>query len=210
MIMRDRTWFLRPSHRLSLSVGLAMTSLITAAPGCSSSDNPQPPPTQCMSDGGALPGMATDMCMGMFKTVGMCMPDVADDGGMGTDAGTEPLPDPAVGTSNYDDDCKYKVSFTYNCVQKGSPGTVFVVSLKSAMNDTPVPGADAYIEAFTGNHPAGGSTASDEPTPGTYRIGPVVFDRNGQWTVRFHFFGNCSDKPEDSPHGHAAFLINVP
>jgi hypothetical protein len=28
--------------------------------------------------------------------------------------------------------------------------------------------------------------------------------------VRFHLHENCSDVPEDSPHGHAAFYVSVP
>ena len=34
--------------------------------------------------------------------------------------------------------------------------------------------------------------------------------RAGDWTVRFHFYENCNDAPEDSPHGHAAFFVHVP
>ena len=204
--MPDRTSHHRPLNRSALRLAIAMALALAATAGCSS-DSP-PPPAQCMSDGGAVPGTAPDTCMGMFTAVGMCM---SADGG-DVDAGApEPLPDPNVGTSNNDDDCKYKVSFTYDCVQKGAPGTVFVVSLKSStMNNAPVPGADAYVEAYlNANHPASGNTASTEPTDGTYRIGPVVFDQSGKWTVRFHFFPNCSDVA-DSPHGHAAFFIDVP
>jgi hypothetical protein len=188
-----------------------MALALAAAAGCSSSDN-NPPPAACMSDGGALSGTAPDMCMGMFTAVGMCMTE-PEDGGGDMDAGPpEMLPTPSVGTSNNDDDCKYKVSFTYDCVQKGMPGTVFLVSLKSStMNNAPVPGAEPYIEAFLNStHPAGGNNLGTEPTPGNYKIGPIVFDQSGKWTVRFHFFPTCSDIPEDSPHGHAAFFIDVP
>jgi len=37
-----------------------------------------------------------------------------------------------------------------------------------------------------------------------------VFDKSGRWVVRFHFFESCSDVPDDSPHGHVAFYIDVP
>jgi hypothetical protein len=46
--------------------------------------------------------------------------------------------------------------------------------------------------------------------PGVYTVGPVRFDASGMWTVRFHFFETCTDFAEDSPHGHAAFYLNVP
>ena len=32
----------------------------------------------------------------------------------------------------------------------------------------------------------------------------------GKWTVRFHFNEICCDVNSDSPHGHAAFFVNVP
>jgi hypothetical protein len=46
--------------------------------------------------------------------------------------------------------------------------------------------------------------------PGTYSVGPVRFDQAGRWFVRFHFYETCSDAPEDSPHGHVAFWVDVP
>lgn len=32
----------------------------------------------------------------------------------------------------------------------------------------------------------------------------------GRWMVRSHLYETCSDEPEDSPHGHAAFFVTVP
>ena len=45
---------------------------------------------------------------------------------------------------------------------------------------------------------------------GVYKVGPIYFQKGGKWVVRFHFNECCSDDPADSPHGHAAFLVNVP
>ena len=196
------------------TIAIAAASAFIAASGCSSSD--PAPVTEggaCAAGSGPLMGMATDRCMGTFQNVGMCMKEPADDGGaVDQDAGPEMLPDPSPGTSNYDDDCKYRVSFTNGCVQKGGAGTTFRVTLNSATGSmAPVPGAEPYIEAFlTETHPAGGNSTTTVVSPGVYDIGPIVFDASGQWTVRFHFFPDCSDKPEDSPHAHAAFFINVP
>jgi hypothetical protein len=203
-------------------LAFALAGVLVTAQGCSSDDTSATPDgggaggggntdgAGCPSGGGPLPGMATDACMGMFKTVGMCTQD--DGGGGATDGGEEPLPEPAVGSSNNDDDCKYLVSFTNDCVQQGGTGTTFDVTLKSlTKNMMLVPGANAYVEAFLNeNHPASGATDGTETSTGVYKIGPVIFDKPGKWTVRFHFFGNCSDTPEDSPHAHAAFFINVP
>jgi hypothetical protein len=61
------------------------------------------------------------------------------------------------------------------------------------------------------NHPISNRPADPSPeiSPGTYRVGPILFDKPGRWVVRFHFFETCFDAP-DSPHGHAAFYIQVP
>ena len=40
--------------------------------------------------------------------------------------------------------------------------------------------------------------------------GTVVFNGPGEWTVRFHIHEECADLLPDSPHGHAAFHIDVP
>jgi hypothetical protein len=45
---------------------------------------------------------------------------------------------------------------------------------------------------------------------GVYRIGPAAFfDVPGLWYIRFHFNENCDDILSVSPHGHAAFYVNV-
>jgi hypothetical protein len=194
-------------------LALTLAGAFLFAQGCSSDDssNPQMEGGSCPAGGGPLPGPATDHCMGMTQTVGMCM-KAPEDGGADTDAGPE-MPAPTnVGTEADDDDCKYHVSFTNDCVQENGTGTTFTVSLKSlTMNMAAVPGANPYVEVFLNeNHPGGGNTQGTETSPGVYSIGPITFDQAGKWTVRFHFFGDCSDAFDDSPHAHAAFFINVP
>jgi hypothetical protein len=217
--MLDRPLDARTTFAGRCALALTLVGALGALQGCSSDDTTSAPtdggPTEggaCPAGGGPLPGMAADHCMGMFQSVGACMTEPADGGGAGTDGGGEMMPEPAVGTSNDDDDCKYHVSFTNDCVQQGGTGTTFTVTLTSLTNNmAPAPGAKAYVEAFlTDTHPAGGNTASTETSPGVYKVGPVIFDQPGKWTVRFHFFGDCSDIPDDSPHAHAAFFINVP
>jgi hypothetical protein len=59
-------------------------------------------------------------------------------------------------------------------------------------------------------HPANVSgVTTTESAPGVYTLGQLMFPSAGKWTVRFHFFENCTDLPA-SPHGHAAFYIEVP
>jgi hypothetical protein len=75
-----------------------------------------------------------------------------------------------------------------------------------------VTGAGLDAEVFlTDKHPAPNSMqATMESGGGSYTIGPVVFDESGTWTVRFHIFENCFDTLPTSPHGHAAFFVDVP
>ena len=197
---------------LAIGVACAAASLAT---GCTSDSAPGNMPNEggaCPMGGGPIAGMAMTDCTTPYKEVGACMKEPLDGGDTAGDAGVEMLPEPSIGTENLDDDCKYHVAFTNDCVQKGGTGTTFNVSLTSlTKNMAVVPGAKTYIEAYlTPNHPAGGDTLATETSPGVYKVGPVMFDASGKWTVRFHFFGDCSDVPADSPHAHAAFYINVP
>jgi hypothetical protein len=76
---------------------------------------------------------------------------------------------------------------------------------------TPATGAKTRAEIFlTDTHPAAPPPAASESPAGTYKVGPIKFDAPGDWTVRFHFYENCDDAPEDSPHGHVAFFVHVP
>jgi hypothetical protein len=45
---------------------------------------------------------------------------------------------------------------------------------------------------------------------GMCATGGEAAEEAGRWVIRFDYFANCSDLPEDSPHGHAAFYIDVP
>jgi hypothetical protein len=132
------------------------------------------------------------------------------------------------GTEGDDDDCKYHVSYTATpiCENDGVYFTVTASYLTGAKG--PLTGACTLAE-LCWNIPdeAGGGTAAPEidgsPYPGTtgmqqvvegpagtYTVGPVEFTHPGAWTVRFHFNEICCDVAADSPHGHAAFLVDVP
>jgi hypothetical protein len=110
-----------------------------------------------------------------------------------------------------DDDCKYHVKWTSAGVYKNYPAT-FTVTLTRTVDGKVANGADTQIEAFLDDtHPApNADTKTTETSPGIYTIGPVMFDKSGRWTVRFHFYEECYDYAEDSPHGHAAFFVDVP
>jgi len=108
-----------------------------------------------------------------------------------------------------DDDCKYHVTWTATPVCQG-PDVTFSLELVAIADGSPASGANPRLEAFLNEtHPAlDTDEQSRETSAGNYSVGAVQFDASGRWTVRFHFFETCSDGP-DSPHGHAAFYVDV-
>jgi len=112
-----------------------------------------------------------------------------------------------------DDDCKYRVKFENTCITLNQPVT-FTLTLTRKEDGKPGAGAvPRYPEVYFADDgqlsPTNDYTALEGP-PGTYTISPFVFNRVGRWVVRFHYFEECSDIPEDAPHGHTAFYIDVP
>jgi hypothetical protein len=163
--------------------------------------------------GGPVAGAADRHCYddggGHFVTYdpAQCSVDAGNDGS----GGASDFGDTMYGTSGNDDDCKYAVSYSVAPICEND-GVSFTVTLKDAVTLAPVTYAGTVrIEAFlTDTHPANTSaTTSTLTAPGVYKIGPVAFDAAGTWTVRFHFFEDCTDSPT-SPHGHAAFFVKVP
>jgi hypothetical protein len=158
--------------------------------------------------GGPFAGAADTHCGTTTQATGACRTDVAS----AADAGAVDYGDTMNGTEGDDDDCKYHVvySTTPVCDPAGATFTVTVTTKADPVK--PVTGAAATLEAFLSDTHLSPTfkPKSVEKAGGVYDIGPVKFDRPGIWTVRFHFFETCSDTPADSPHGHAAFFINVP
>jgi hypothetical protein len=161
------------------------------------------------------------------------IPDGGGGGGGGSgggDAGPMPTPGPCdengtdgaygstmYGTEGDDDDCKYHVSYTVTPLCE-SNGTYFVVTASDLAGGAPLTGASTFAElCLNDTHPGPNVDTSPpvgeqqvvEGPPGTYTVGPIQFDAPGKWTVRFHFNAFCCDAP-GSPHGHAAFFVNVP
>jgi hypothetical protein len=110
-----------------------------------------------------------------------------------------------------DDDCKYHVRFTNTAVRRNS-NVNFTVTAAVKETGAPATGAKISAEVYLNEtHPAPNTgQRTTEQSGGTYVVGPIQFDQPGQWTVRFHLHEDCSDEPEDSPHGHVAFFISVP
>jgi hypothetical protein len=184
----------------------------------------------CASPGGATQGAADKHCDKTPPTAvsaASCgvMPPSEDAGAAptvtsglcgenGADYGTT-----MYGTEGDDDDCKYHVSFTSSPLCEND-GTYFVVTAHYLTRDgAPLTGACAFAElCLNDSHvipsadyrPPTGKQVVVEGPPGTYTIGPVTLDEAGKWTVRFHFNEQCCDVADSSPHGHAAFFVNVP
>ena len=132
------------------------------------------------------------------------------------DAAPDAAPESAYGPTMYnqsadDDDCKYHVSWTSTPIYENYDVT-FTMTATTTVDPAPVTGAAPQIEAFLDDTHVAPDTHAvpTETTPGTYTIGPIQFDRPGMWTVRFHLFETCFDYADSSPHGHAAFYVNVP
>jgi hypothetical protein len=122
------------------------------------------------------------------------------------------------GTRADDDDCKYAVSYSVGGICENE-GLFFTVTASYLTTGEPLTGAYTLAElCLNDTHPApqidsivpNGHQSVAENPPGTYRVGPVQFDAPGRWTVRFHFNELCDDVLPDSPHGHAAFFVDVP
>ena len=135
-----------------------------------------------------------------------------DDGG----AATSDFGATLNGSAGDDDDCKYGVSWTSSPIFENTDVT-FTVSVKELASTpalAPLTGGDVTLEVFlTDTHPADTSRVTSVESPagsGTYKVGPMRFDAPGKWTVRFHFNELCDDTADDSPHGHAAFFVEVP
>ena len=113
--------------------------------------------------------------------------------------------------SGADDDCKYSVSWTATPIYENYD-VHFTVTAKTTVDGQPAtnanPVAEVYLSDTHGAPPT--NQVATETSPGVYDIGPIRFDEPGKWTVRFHFYGDCLDLVASSPHGHAAFYVNVP
>lgn len=120
--------------------------------------------------------------------------------------------DTLFGGEGNDDDCKYHVMWSATTPVYQNTDVTLMVMLSTLADGKAAMGAAPYAEAFlsdTHGAPATQQKVTEE-SPGHYMISPVRFDASGKWTVRFHFHDDCFDYAEESPHGHAAFYVNVP
>jgi hypothetical protein len=151
-----------------------------------------------------------------------CHPDAGgDDGGAG---GGCPWGDTMFGHEGDDDDCKYHVVWLSTPICENT-NVLFTVTLTNLGDQSPVTGIpggiilEPYIpvslDASCDNQgsivsPSAGQFLVETPAGSGVYQGPVMFTAPGEWTLRFHIHEECADLLPDSPHGHAAFHIDVP
>ena len=180
--------------------------------------------------GGPVSGAQDAHCSGKASQpvrAASCHPEAgaADASAPGSDAGDDGGGAGEYGPTEFnaegdDDDCKYHLAWTSTPIRQQTDVTFTVVITQKADNTPmrPLPGEGSGVypvraELFLNDtHPGPNTrqTAVETSTPGTYTVGPVRFDDAGQWTVRFHTHEMCEDAFEDSPHGHAAFFVQIP
>jgi hypothetical protein len=204
----------RPAFRCALP-------LFVVALGCSSSS----PSTDAgaageggvAQAGGPVMGAMDKHCAGKVQETSqaVCHLPVPDAGAPGpgqADAGDMPeFGETMFNSEGDDDDCKYHVGFTVAPIFKDKDVT-FTVKVTRSSDGKPATGANLQTEIFLTtmtSHISPSMPRMTESPPGTYKVGPIKFDAAGRWTVRFHLFQDCTDADEASPHGHAAFFIDV-
>jgi hypothetical protein len=132
--------------------------------------------------------------------------------GADVDAGyVSPYGPTMYGAAGNDDDCKYYISWTATPIKENAE-TFFTVTAIRLFDMAPATCAgvrpDVSLSVAVGAPTP--PNPSTEIAPGVYKVGPIKFSQAGIWTVRFHLFEECSDSQADSPHGHAAFFVQVP
>ena len=165
------------------------------------------------SVGGPVTGALDDHCTGVTPIVvsqASCHPVNA---GPAPDGGADEEAPVLFNAEGDDDDCKYHLSFTTTGVQVKN-GATFKVTATKITDHTPATGAAISIESYMAENALhvlpNGVEPAVETAGGNYSIAPVKFDQAGRWVVRFHLYEDCEDLLPDSPHGHAAFYIDVP
>ncbi len=184
----------------------------------------------CASPGEATPGPADDHCAGgVVRTTSeaSCFVDGGGAGDVGDAGDACVYGDTHFGNESDDDDCKYHVVWTSGpiCENAEVPFTVTLTHLSDGSPATGIPSGiilelfvPATLDAACDVHAIAGGPLSisfgqslTETTPGSgVYEGPIVFNGPGEWTLRFHIHEECTDALPDSPHGHAAFHIDVP
>jgi hypothetical protein len=180
-----------PACGSSAAPGCWLAGRIASARGCT--DN------HCVDSDGATSGANVEYASCRISAAGVVTSISPDDS------------DRALGTpiEADDDGCSFHLRMVPHCV--GTDRHLSLdLQLSSLTTGTLITGARPYVDAFSSpTHIATTTGTTTEPTPGHYRIEPIVLDTAGVWTLAVHFFGTCPDVPR-SPHGHSSLMVDVP
>lgn len=182
-------------------------AVLLAFTGCSSSGGGD--------TGGFVKGPADTHCGAKVQPTSQASCHLTSDAGAGAGGMGSSYGSTLDNAEADDDDCKYHVKWTATPIAQGQDVTFTLVTATKSDGKPAVGAAPAgysMAEVFLNDtHPAPNTDQKAPESPvGTYAVGPVRFDAPGKWTVRFHLFENCTDLAPDSPHGHAAFYVQVP
>ncbi|HXT99278.1 MAG TPA: hypothetical protein VN853_23465 [Polyangia bacterium] len=213
---------------MSKAIFVALAATLAGA-GCSSSSGNNsgpvadslgavigPPDHHCVSPDGGLIVQTIGVCNVSDPSLepsspASCSVSFSNSSG-GTDGGASTDYGPTMyGSAGDDDDCKYYLSWVSTPIEE-NVDTYFTVTALRLEDMKPATCATIIPDtALNPTHPpAGPPKPSVELSPGVYKVGPIPFDAPGIWTVRFHLYEECGDSQDDSPHGHAAFYVQVP
>lgn len=204
-------------RRARLGLG-ALSCLAVLGAACSEGEDGE----ACIGGGGAVAAAEDQHCLGpdgmpTVQAIGACVTSAPAGAGEGEEEHEHEEEEAApirTGREAIDDDCKYRVRFENTCAAVAEPVT-FTLSLTRLFDGQPGAGTvpenlEVFMAEDLGHISPSNDITARETSPGTYEIGPVIFDEPGRWVVRFHYFETCSDITPDSPHGHVAFYFDVP
>lgn len=162
--------------------------------------------SNCHADRGGMIVQPVDMAL--------CTAEGGASAQQHAEGGAEAYPPTLYGSEGEDDGCKYHVQLETTCVGVDQDVTL-TLTLNNLATRAPVVGAapdtpDMYLASNNTHLAPNVGTISKEIAEGVYRIGPVRFDRTGDWIVRFHVFETCTESHPGSPHSHVAFYVRVP
>ena len=216
--------------RLRFGAGRSLACLATLSLGavasfaCSSDPAAPTGPAGAPASGAVDNHCAVPSARTQVTNPASCHPVAPGDAGIPADAGAEagdasadaPSSDNPYGPTMFnveadDDDCKYHLKYSAGALRRGDDVT-FTLTANRRSDKAPATAAAPRLEVYLNDTHPGPNTDqhATETSPGTYTVGPVRFDAAGRWTVRFHLYETCEDTLADSPHGHAAFYVDVP
>src|SRR5882757_2697169 len=162
---------------MAVAPGCWLAGRVASARGCTD--------THCLDPDGGTRAASVEYASCRISAAAVMTSTPADesDGALGTPIEVD------------DDGCSFHMRMVPHCM--GADRQLSLdLQLSSLTTGTLITGAKPYVDAFSSpTHIATTAGTTTEPTPGHYRIEPIVLDTPGGWTLTVHFFGTCPDVP---------------